>query len=260
MSEVWESGDPYEYFMGRWSHLVGDSFLDWLTVSPGKIWLDVGCGTGALSASVLSKQDPAELIAIDQSEGFVESAQQRLGSAARCEVGNAMDLSFKDSSFDYVISGLVLNFIPEPENLLREMKRVTAPRGTVAIYVWDYSGKMEFLQYFWDAVVDLDPAVSDLHEATRFPDANKEGLQRLFENTGFTNTIIEPLEIETNFEDFDDYWSPFLGGQGPAPAYVLSLDESERNRLRDCLKDRLPIQQDGSIPMNARAWAAKSTV
>ena len=169
-----------------------------------------------------------------------------------------MDLSFQDSSFDYVISGLVLNFIPEPERALREMKRVTAPDGVVAVYIWDYSGKMEFLKYFWDVVVALDPKASDLHEGTRFPNANAEGLKRLFENAKFSSTTVESIEIETNFKNFDDYWKPFLGGQGPAPTYVLSLSESDRNRLRDNLHDNLPMREDGSIPMIARVWAAKS--
>jgi len=258
MKDLWESGDPYEYFMGRWSRLVGQSFIEWLSAQPEEKWLDVGCGTGALSEAVLSTQNPSELVAIDQSEGFVNSAQQRLGNSAHCEVGNAMDMSFQDSSFDHVISGLVLNFIPEPEKALREMKRVTAPDGVVAVYIWDYSGKMDFLKYFWNEVVALDPKASDLHEGTRFPNANAEGLKRLFENAEFPNTTVESLEIETNFKNFDDYWKPFLGGQGPAPTYVLSLSESDRNRLRDSLHNNLPIQDDGSIPMIARVWAAKS--
>lgn len=260
MKDLWESGDPYEYFMGRWSRLAGQSFLDWISAEPEKKWLDVGCGTGALSEAVLNTQCPSELIAIDQSEGFVNSAQQRLGNSAHCEVGDAMDMSFPDSSFDQVISGLVLNFIPEPEKALREMKRVTAPDGVVAVYIWDYSGKMEFLKCFWDVVVALDSNASGLHEGTRFPNTTEDGLKRLFENAGLPNTTVKSLEIETNFKNFDDYWKPFLGGQGPAPTYVLSLSESDRNRLRDNLHDKLPIEEDGSIPMIARAWAAKSAL
>ncbi len=171
-----------------------------------------------------------------------------------------MDLSFQNSKFDYVISGLVLNFIPKPVKALREMKRVTAPGGTVAVYIWDYSGKMEFLKYFWDAVVDLNPDASELHEGLRFPNACEEGLRCLLQDAEFADTTVEPLEIETNFKDFDDYWKPFLGGQGPAPTYVLSLKESDRNKLRDYLHDHLPIHEDGTIPMIARAWAAKSVL
>jgi len=258
VKDSWESGGPYDFFMGRWSRLVGQSFLDWLSVPPRKKWLDVGCGTGALSEVVLSTQDPSELIAVDQSEAFVDSARQRLGGSARCEVGNAMSLQFRGSSFDYSVSGLVLNFLPEPENALREMKRVTAAGGVVAVYIWDYSGKMEFLKHFWDAVVEIDSSASNLHEGARFPNATAEGLRRLFEGAGFRNTETQPIEIETNFENFDDYWKPFLGGQGPAPTYLLSLDESDRDRLRDHLHDRLPVREDGSIHMIARAWAAKS--
>jgi ubiquinone/menaquinone biosynthesis C-methylase UbiE len=260
LEDLWESGDPYEYFMGRWSRLVGQLFVDWLSVPPEQKWLDIGCGTGALSEAVLSRQNPAELIAIDQSEGFVKSAQQRLGSSVRCEIGNAMELSFPDSRFDNVISGLVLNFTSEPEKALREMKRVTAHGGTVAVYVWDYSGKMEFLKYFWDAAVALDPGTAAFHEGTRFPNSTKEGLRRLFEDAGFANTIVEPLVIETIFKNFDDYWNPFLGGQGPAPSYVLSLNHLDRSRLRDYLEDSLPMHEDGSIHMTARAWAAKSAL
>jgi SAM-dependent methyltransferase len=169
-----------------------------------------------------------------------------------------MDLSFPDSSFDYAISGLVLNFIPDPEKALREMKRVTSSDGVVAVHIWDYLGKMEFLKYFCDAVVALDSTTSDLHEGTRFPDANAEGLKRLFKKAELADITVESLEVETNFKNFDDYWQPFLGGQCPAPTYVLSLSESNRRRLRDNLHDSLPIQEDGSIPLIARAWAAKS--
>lgn len=260
MKDSWKSGDPYEYFMGRWSRLVGQSFIEWLSPSSGLSWLDIGCGTGALSEVVLNKQEPSELIALDQSREFVDSAQLRLGSRARCKVGNALDLPLKDNSVDFAISGLVLNFIPDPEKALQEMKRVTRPGGTVAVYIWDYPGKMEFLKYFWDAVVDLDSEASNLHEGTRFPDSNADGLENLFKNAGLIETTVEPIDADTNFENFDDFWKPFLGGQGPAPTYVLSLDTPKRNRLRDLLKDRLPIQSDGTIPLIARAWAARSGV
>lgn len=260
MKDLWESGDPYEYFMGRWSRVVGQSLLDWLSASPGKKWLDVGCGTGALSDAVAGTQKPSELVAIDQSEGFVDAAQQRLGLAARCEVGNAMDLAFENSEFDYAVSGLVLNFIPEPERALREMKRVTARGGTVAVYVWDYAGGMEFLRRFWDAAVELDPGCADLHEGRRFPDSNGAGLQRLFGAAEFANIAVELLQIDTVFNNFDDYWKPFLGGQGPAPTYVLSLSESARNKLRDRLHETLPVREDGFIPLTAGAWAAKSVI
>lgn len=223
-------------------------------------WLDIGCGTGALSEAVLDTSEPFALTAIDSSRGFVQSAQERLGQRARCRVGNAMDLPMDDDSVDFTVSGLVLNFIPNPTQALREMKRVTRPGGTVAIYIWDYPGKMEFLNAFWDAVVALDPDSSGLHEGTRFPDATSGGLERTFASAGFADASTTALAIETNFVDFDDYWSPYLGGQGPAPTYVSSLDPTQRAQLRELLQDRLPIEPDGCIKLMARAWAIRAGV
>jgi ubiquinone/menaquinone biosynthesis C-methylase UbiE len=260
MKDSWESSDPYEYFMGRWSRLVARSFIDWLSPSPGLKWLDVGCGSGALSEAVINNYKSAELTAIDQSEGFVIKVQKQIGSLAHCIVGNALALPLEDSSVNITVSGLVLNFISEPEKALAEMRRVTAPGGTVALYVWDYAGKMDFLSLFWDVAAELNPKASGLHEGKRFPDANADSLKDLFEHEDFVETVIVPIEIETRFRDLDDYWKPFLGGQGPAPTYVRSLNESEKNNLRNALNKRLPIQPDGSIPMFARAWAASCAV
>jgi SAM-dependent methyltransferase len=260
MDDAWLSGDPYEYYMGRWSSRVAESFIDWLSLSPGLEWLDIGCGSGALSEAVINKHNPDNVTAIDQSEGFVKTAQKRLGNRVNCRVGNAFELPLEDASVNAAISGLVLNFLPEPEKALIEMKRVTMPGGSVAVYVWDYAGKMDLLNYFWDTAVELNPKAFNLHEGRRFPDTDSVGLKDIFKRAGFSEIETAPLEINTDFHDFDDYWQPFLGGQGPAPTYVLSLDEPERDKLRHALLERLPIQADGSIPMVARAWAAKSIV
>lgn len=260
MEDSWKSTDPYEYYMGRWSRLVARSFLRWLSPLPGRRWLDVGCGSGALSEAIIKNHEPAALTAVDQSEGFIKTIRERLGDKAVCKTGNASALPLGNSSVDITVSGLVLNFIPEPEKALAEMKRVTASGGRVAVYVWDYAGKMEFLNYFWDTAVKLDPNAADLHEGKRFPDSYEKILRGLFENAGFAESDFTAIEIATRFRDFDDFWNPFLGGQGPAPTYVLSLDESEKNKLRDALYKSLPIQTDGSINLSARAWAAKGHV
>lgn len=257
LKDTWESGNPYEYFMGRWSTRVARTFVDWLSPEPRRRWLDVGCGSGALSQAILNQHSPAELTAIDQSEGFVAMAQNRLGDAARCKVGDAFALPLQDNAVDISVSGLVLNFIPEPEQALAEMKRVTVNGGIIAVYVWDYAGTMEFLNIFWDVASKLNPEAANLHESTRFPEANAEGLSRQFKNAGLNETSSEKIQIETIFDSFDDYWSPFLGGQGPAPSYVLSLTEQNREALKNTLREQLPIQQDGSIPMIAKAWAMR---
>ena len=260
MKDSWESGDPYEYYMGRWSLLVAESFVDWLSPSSGLNWLDIGCGSGALSEAIIKNHKPAALTAIDQSEDFVKTAQKRLGNRVHCKVGNALSLPLDNCSVNIVVSGLVLNFIPEPEKALSEMKRVTEAGGTVAVYLWDYAGKMDFLRHFWDAAIEIKPEAMNLHESKRFPDSNAGALKRLFEKAGFVNIETTSIEITTHFRNFDDYWKPFLGGQGPAPSFVLSLDEDERNKLRNALIARLPTQLDGSISMVARAWAAKGQI
>jgi len=257
MKDAWRSGDPYEYFMGRWSRLAAESFIDWLSPSEDLKWLDVGCGSGALSEAAITNCKPVELTAIDQSEGFVKTAQDRLGNIAHCRTGNALDLPMDESSVDITVSGLVLNFISEPEKALTEMKRVTQTGGTVAVYVWDYAGKRDFLNYFWGSAVELNPKAISLHEGKRFLNANADVLKSLFENAGFSDVTSESIEISTHFQDFDDFWEPFLGGQGPAPTYVQSLDDAEREKLRNALYERLPRQNDASIPLGALAWGVK---
>lgn len=260
MQDSWQSGDPYEYYMGRWSKLVAEKFVDWLSLKPELRWLDVGCGSGALSEAIVNRCNPLTVMAIDQSQDFVRTAQQRLGNKADCKVGNAMSLPLDDATIDIAVSGLVLNFIPEPEKALSEMQRVTKMGGTVAVYVWDYAGEMEFLNCFWNVAVELNPAASALHEGRRFPDSNAEQLIKTFNRVGFSEIEATPLEIVTHFADFNDFWQPFLGGQGPAPTYVVKLDDPERNRLRETLAQRLPVNEDGSISLPARAWAAKGIV
>jgi SAM-dependent methyltransferase len=257
MRDSWQTADPYEYYMGRWSYLAAGLFIDWISSPSGLKWLDVGCGSGALSEVIANHQDPAAIIAIDQSEGFVKAAQSRLGKLAECKVGNALSLPLKDSSVDIAVSGLVLNFIPEPDKALGEMSRVTNVGGTVAVYIWDYAGKMELLQHFWDAAVDLKPEAASLHESKRFPESHSNALRIQFENAGFIGVETASLDIITRFADFDDYWRPFLGGQGPAPTFVRTLDESDKASLRESLRERLVAERDGAINLEARAWAAK---
>jgi SAM-dependent methyltransferase len=258
--DSWQSGDPYDYYMGRWSERVAEKFVDWLSPKSGLQWLDVGCGSGVLSGVIVNRYNPVTVIAIDQSEGFVRTVQQRFGSKVSCKVGNAMSLPLDDATTNIAVSGLVLNFIPEPEKALSEMQRVTRKGGTVAVYIWDYAGKMEFLNYFWDVAVELNPGASSLHEGSRFPDSNAEQLIETFSRVGFSKIEATPIEIVTRFTDFDDYWNPFLGGQGPAPTYVAKLYDPERNHLREGLAQRLPVHEDGTISLSARAWAAKGMV
>jgi hypothetical protein len=139
------------------------------------------------------------------------------------------------------------------------MARAAAPGGVVGAYVWDYSGKMELIRYFFDAAAALDPAAAELDEGPRFPLCHPGALAALFEASGLEAVETRPIEIATVFRDFDDYWQPFLGGQGPAPSYAVSLSEERRAALRERLRAALPVAPDGSIPLVARAWAVRGT-
>ena len=259
-SDSWNAGDPYELYVGRWSHLVAHDFLDWLDLPSSLRWLDVGCGTGALTAAIREKCQPAELIGIDPSEGFLTKARVRLEGNATFRVANAVDIPLHDSEVDVVVSGLVLNFVPDTALGLAQMRRTAVAGGTVAAYVWDYAGKMELMRYFWDAAAELDSAARELDEGVRFPLCHPNALEAAFREADLSAIRVEPIDIPTRFFDFDDYWAPFLGGQGPAPAYAMSLDEASRNGLRDRIRKRLPIESDGSISLVARAWAIQSRV
>jgi SAM-dependent methyltransferase len=258
--EVWSVGDAYESYVGRWSRPVAEAFLRRLEVPVGRGWLDVGCGTGALASAVLALTDPARVVGVDPSDGFLAYARARVvDPRATFEAGDARSLPLPDRSFDAVVSGLALNFVPEPGRAVAEFARVAAPDGTVAAYVWDYAEGMAMMRYFWDAAATVDPAATGLDEGRRFPLCQPEPLRQLWIEAGLDDVSVRAIEVPTVFADFDDYWSPFLGGQGPAPGYAMSLTEEHRRQLRDVLRARLPVGPDGSIPLVARAWAVRGT-
>ena len=260
ISDTWERGDPYEQYVGRWSRQIAPRFLSWLNVGAGRRWLDVGCGTGALSAAILDACAPASVAGVEPSEGFLAKAGQALGDRVALRRGSATDIPLGERSVDVTVSGLVLNFLPDARAALAEMARVTEAGGTIAAYVWDYAGKMELMRHFWDAAVTLDAGAAQHDEGLRFPVCRPAALADLFTSAGLKGTQTTAIEIATPFTSFDDYWQPFLGGQGPAPAYAMSLGEAARSRLRDHLRARLPAQPDGSITLTARAWAVRGKV
>ena len=257
-SDVWALGEAYEPYIGRWSRLVAREFLAWLAVPPAKQWLDLGCGTGALSQIILDVASPIQVTGIDPSEGYVAFARDQVVDArVSFLVGDAQALAFESAQFDAVVSGLVLNFVPDPDLAVSEMERVVRPGGIVAAYVWDYADQMQLMRYFWDAAIKLEPAVYDLDEGQRFQIFKPEPLTKLFHAAKLNNIEVRAIEVPTVFRDFDDYWKPFLGGQGPAPTYLMSLSEEYRAILREEICANLPIARDGSIHLIARAWAIR---
>ncbi len=249
---------PTRSMSGRWSRLVAREFLEWLAVPGGGDWLDVGCGTGTLVQAILASGSPRTIKGIDLSDGFIAHARARIPDArVSFDVGSAEALPADTAAYDAVISGLMLNFVPKPELAAREMMRVAKPGAVVGIYVWDYAGKMEFMRYFWDSAAALDPQAASIQEGSRFPLCKPEPLAELFNGVGFDEVAVRAIDVATVFKDFEDLWSPFLGGQGPAPSYVMSLDAEMRAALRERIRVELPIAPDGSIPLVARAWAVR---
>jgi len=260
--DAWQAGDRYEAYMGRWSRQVAPHFLDWLGASDGLEWVEVGCGTGALSAAIIARCNPKSLISIDPSEGFVATARAMVPDRrAEFQVGDAQALALETASRDVIASALMLNFVPDKEKALAEMKRVARAGGTVGFYVWDYPGDgVEFMRAFWEAATALDPRARDLGEDSRFPFCTPDGLADLMRGAGLTRVDCTAIETPTVFRDFEDYWHPFTLGAGPAPGSCVSLDSEARQRLKEKLHDNLPRGEDGSIPLKARAWALKAAV
>lgn len=260
-TEAWTSDQAYEPFIGRWSRRIAPRFLQWLPAGPPASWCDVGCGTGALSQAILATQDPIQVVGVEPSADYLAAA--RRGAAGRPftgTLGSAAAIPAVDGEFDRVVAALVLNFVPQPAAALAEMRRVCRQGGIVAAYVWDYAEGMQLLRAFWDAATAIDPAAGELDEGSRFPLCRPDPLREVFDAAGLIDVEVSPIETPTAFTDFDDFWRPFLGGQGPAPGYCASLTEEHRDALRERLRETLPIQPDGSIPLTARAWAVRGAV
>jgi SAM-dependent methyltransferase len=255
-SERWEVGDAYETYMGRWSRLVAADFVEWLHISPGGVWLDVGCGTGALTGAICEIAAPLAVSGVDASADLLaHAADLACGDLADFQIADASDLPFADGIFDVVVSGLVLNDLPDLTAALREQARVVAPRGVVAAYVWDYAEGMRLLRHFWAAARSVSPTAAALDEAVRFAGANPRDLGRAFEAAGLDLLGVRAIEVTAVFRDFDELWAPFLRGQGPAPRFVAGLDPAEVEALRARLAAAVPVLPDGSIGLTARAWA-----
>lgn len=256
--DVWAVGAGYEAYVGRWSRLVARELIRWLGVPRRCRWLDVGCGTGTLVQTICEHADPGAVLGIDRSEGFVEHARAHtVDPRTEFRVGDAQALPVPTGGFDVMVSGLVLNFVPDPGKMVAEMARAGRPGSTVALYVWDYAAGMQLMRCFWDAARDLDPAAAALDEAVRFPICAPAPLEATLAAAGLTGVTTRVIDVPTQFRDFDDYWSPFLAGQGPAPTYTMSLSEDRRAALRERIRSTLPFAPDGSIRLDARAWAVR---
>lgn len=258
---AWTNAEHYEPYIGRWSRLVAPHFVRWLDVAPGARWLETGCGTGALTAAIVDVAHPAHLRASDTSAGYLDHARRSLSDpVVEFVLESAESVGVPDASADAAVSGLVLNVLVDSAVALAESVRATRSGGVVAAYVWDYSSELSAMRLFWDTAILLDPVARRLHEGRRFASWSPDELARRFTTAGLVDVEVSEIVVETPFRDFDDYWEPMLGGQGPAPTYVASLDPAAVDALKAAVSRQLPMQADGSIPLRSRAWAVRSIV
>jgi SAM-dependent methyltransferase len=214
-----------------------------------------------LSTAILAAKAPSRLVGIDSSEAFLEAARSQIDDPrARFLPGKAEMIPQNSDEFAAAVSGLVLNFVADKRQAVAEMARVVAPGGTVALYVWDYAGHMQIMRYFFDAAIELDAQAAEFDDGIKAPICRPEPLLQLFTDVGLVDVEVQAIDIPAAFANFDDYWSPFLGGTGSAPKYCASLSPEAREQLRDKLFQRLPTGPDGEILLAVRAWAIKGTV
>lgn len=259
--DVFEQAEPYERYIGRWSRVLAQNFVRWLAVPLQGQWLDVGCGTGSLTEAIVANAFPKSVIGIDPSSSLVAHASTAVRDPrVSFRVGNAMGLEFANGAFDVAAACLVLNFVPDPNVATAEMRRVVKSGGRIGACVWDYAAGMRMIRAFFDAATELDPAAAQLDEGHRFLIARPDALRACFIGAGLQQVEVLSIDVDMTFKDFDDYWQPFLGGQGPAPAYAMSLSGEKRDALRERLRAMLTPEADGSIRMTSRAWAVRGTV
>lgn len=255
---LFSNANAYEAYVGRWSRLVAHPFITWLAVPPGGVWLDLGVGTGILTQVILQQAAPAKIVGIDLSQDYIAFARQRIhDDRVDFRVEDAANLALESPQFDVAVAGLVLNFLPAPHDAIQNMVSAVKNGGSVAAYVWDYGGKMEMMRHFWDAAIIVDPAAGEMDAGQRFEICKPDNLRAAFEAAALKAVKVTPLDVQTQFSDFDDFWQPFLGAQGSVSKYLRGLNDEMRTALRDQLQKQLPIHEDGGITLTARAWAVK---
>lgn len=248
--------------MGRWSRLVAPLLVDFARIpNTGRV-LDVGSGTGSLAFAIAERKPRTHVLGIDPSREYVAYANSRnpFPDRASFQVGDAQQLLFPDGTFETSVSLLVFNFIPNAAKALREVRRVTKPGGRISAAVWDYGEGMRMLRLFWDAAVSMDAGAEKLDEK-HMPLCRAGELSQLWRQGGMDDVHEQPLDITMRFESFADYWEAFLLGQGPAGAYLRSINRDRVQALRSEVKRRLPIAaEDRPFALPARVWAVRGSV
>ena len=242
--------DAYDRFMGRYSVPLAPQLADFARIAAGRRVLDVGCGTGALTAELVRRVGADAVSAVDPSEPFVTAARERHPGVEVLRA-TAEQLPYAGDSFDATLAQLVVHFMADPVAGLRELARVTRKHGVVAACVWDHAGGHGPLSLFWEAARGFDPDVED--ESLR-AGARQGHLAALFAEAGLHDIEESTLSVSVEHPSFEEWWEPFTLGVGPAGDYVAGLDATRRARLRERCRELLPLPP---FALTARAWAAR---
>jgi SAM-dependent methyltransferase len=253
-------GAAYEVWLGRWANRLARAFLDFVDFPETGELLDVGCGTGALTLAMVERWPERGIIGVDVAAPFIAYAQsRRVGDRPIFEVGDACALKYQDRRFAGVTAHLVFLFIPKPEIALHEMRRVTCSGGTVAAVVWDSRGGLVFQRMLWDTAVAIDPNARVARDSLfANPVAIPGGLAGFFREAGLAAVEEQSLTIRMDYANFEDYWQPFLGGQGPVGAYFTNLTPDLKVRIKEAVRDAYCSgSPDGPRSLTASAWAVQ---
>ena len=253
-----EGYKQYEAFMGRWSRHVADQFLDWLAIPEGLTWLDVGCGAGMLGQSIVESYAPVAVIGVDPKTASIDHARAHVDNTSiSFKVGDAQKLPFDNETFDAVVSGLMIKFVPDKLKAVKEMKRVTRNDGVIALYDWDLENNANMTRHFWQAVTDVDASLMN-YRATDRPDMRETTrISDIFHQAGLKNIEERSFIFNARFKNFGDYWHPITHNAQNVGKFYQSLTNGQRRGVRDQIKNILPISNDGSITFESSAFAVK---
>jgi SAM-dependent methyltransferase len=256
-------GAAYERFIGRWSRRVADRLAAEIPVPDDGALLDVGCGTGSVVAALRARYPEREIVGVDVAEPYLAFARGRADCAGATFVeGDAQALAFPDGRFAAAYALIALNFMADPLQAAREMARVVRPGGRIVAAAWDFRGGLVYQRLLWDTAAGIDPRAAETRDRIfGSPLARPEGMPDLLRAAGLADVTRDWLTIRMDFADFDDYWQPLLGGQGPVGGYVAGLELALRDRVAAAVRAAyLSGDADGPRSLTATAWVVTATV